>query len=177
MNAGLSECKAYEAWTPGGGMRWPGPPECANSGLLLNGPWADPIATPPSAKRAGKEPTNGWAWQRVRGPREKRVLFSAPCRLAEVGCPAMLPFPLVSVQAEKLSLPAKTWWQPGGSRGGPSQGPALTPLCPLTARWRWAAALPDNVHLLPCLDLTATVGRNSWCPRSVPTAFLGLAWG
>lgn len=78
VNAGLSECKACAAWTPGGSISWPGPPGCAYSGPLLNGLWAALIATLPGAKRAGKEPTNGLAWQRVQGPRKKEFCSPPP---------------------------------------------------------------------------------------------------
>lgn len=80
VNAGLSECKAHAAWTPGGGISSPGPPGCAYSGPLLNGLWAALITTPPGAKGAGKEPTNGLAWQRVRGSGEKKGFVRRPLK-------------------------------------------------------------------------------------------------
>lgn len=128
---GLSECKTHEALTPGETSSWSGPPECANSGPLLNGPWAALIATPPRAKMAGKEPIHAWAWQRVQEPGEKRVLFSNPSRLAEVGLPDHTAFLLILCKSKKsfLFLPRPD----GGSCGGPSKCPAPTPHFLLTA--------------------------------------------
>lgn len=130
VNAGLSECKAHAAWTPGGGISLPGPPGCAYSGPLLNGLWAALITTPPGAKRAGKEPTNGLAWQRVRGSGEKKGFVRRPLKTGRSWPARPCCLSLYSLYEQKsfLFLP-----RPDGRLAGPVVAPPRARLPRLTS--------------------------------------------
>lgn len=130
VNAGLSECKACVAWTPGGSISWLGPPGCAYSGPLLNGLWAALIATPPGAKRAGKEPTNGLAWQRVRGPREKKSFVLRPLKTGRSWPPGHAAFLFTLYKSKRVFSSCQDLIE---ARGDPVVAPSRAQLPCLTS--------------------------------------------
>lgn len=108
--------------SPKGASPWPGPIYAPFQGLSSMSAGHSSLA-----KRAGKQPTNVWAWQRVRESEEKGVLFSTLEDWQELACWALPPFSPLSPTAQILSLPCQgsmaawrgLWWSP--------KGPAPTP--------------------------------------------------
>ena len=140
--------------TPGAGLiRWPGLQERSIRHLSSMGPGQ---LCSPHLPRAGKEPANGPAWQKIRGPGEK-AFCSPPLRdWQKLACQATLPFSFLSLRGGCFLLLPRPDGRPEGLVVAPLRArlPRLTPLDALAGGGQLRRALPrprDPASLRMCI--------------------------